>query len=483
MSSRSSPSAVHAGRRSAPLPRKCAAAPGPRGLRGLSGRVSLAILALVASACGGPEVVTDPPVILITLDTLRADHLGCYGYERATSPALDAFASRATRYTRAKATAPWTLPSHASLFTGQYPVEHGAHTYWIDPEDASLVDNVRPLSPAAVTLAERFGTAGYQTAAFAANIVFLKKQYGLDQGFGTYDVQAGYAPKVNARALEWLDARDTERPFFLFLNYMDTHSPYNTAPRAGWAGAAEDSGPLITRMRDAILPGDRKPPAKPLERLRNQYDLGIRNLDDGLAGLFTALHERSLFDPALIIIASDHGEYFGEHRLIAHSKDVYEPVIAIPLIVKAPGQTIGETEERLVSLAHVPVLIQPHCPVLEDAEFSANWPAPTVLSENHFTRLKDLKMPWAKRFLRSRVAMYEGDTKLIHSSDGAHELYELSADPPEHRDRAAALPAELAELVSRLEASLERLRQEAPEMDLRELSEEEIEALRALGYF
>jgi arylsulfatase A-like enzyme len=437
----------------------------------------------VAIGCSDAADHSPAPVILITLDTVRADHLGCYGYRLPTSPALDQFASAATLYMQAKATAPWTLPSHASLFTGQYPFEHAAHTNWVDTSDSDLTDNVRPLGPAAITLAEHFSASGYATAGFAANTVFLMERYGLSQGFDTYEVEHGYAPEVNARARGWLDAREDDRPFFLFLNYMDAHSPYNTAARDGWPGGSTDSVPLIRELRQLVLPATGALPRRRLERMRQQYDLGIANLDAGLGELFGLLRERKLFERSLIVIASDHGEYFGEHHLIAHSKDVFEPVIAVPLMIKAPGQTQGLVEERLVSLAHVPSLMQPYCPALHEVAFSENWPSETVISENHFTRLKDLTEPWAERFPPSRFAIYEGDSKLIRSSDGPPELYDLATDPPESTNRAGDDPAYVEALLQRLEEAIARGAIDAPDMDPRKLSAEEIKQLEALGYF
>jgi hypothetical protein len=172
--------------------------------------------------------------------------------------------------------------------------------------------------------------------------------------------------------------------------------------------------------------------------------------------------------------------------LIAHSKDVYEPVMAVPMWIKAPGQTTGSIEEDAVSLAQVPDLIAAHCPPLASREWATTWPAGLVLAENHFTRLKDLRKPWAHRFLRSRWVVYENDRKFIQSSDGKIEAYDLAEDPREEQNLLPEGAGAFGELVRRFQDMVRgrtaagfRLDETAPS----ELSEEERERLRSLGYF
>ena len=444
-------------------------------------------LALLA-ACG--EAEDRPSVIVIVLDTVRADHLSAWGYDRPTTPELDAFGDTATRFARAKATAPWTLPSHASMFTGLYPFEHTAHTVWYDPAqpDSSLIDNVRPLPDRAVTIAEVLSDAGYQTAGVVANPVFLTPRYNIDQGFDRWDVGLRRVDEVNADALQWLDTRNPDQPFLLFLNYMDAHSPYNTdTPRPEIATLEEtDSRALLEELHPLVMPGEEDGPEDRLAVLRDQYDVALRNLDHGLGEFFDALRERELFDEVVLLVTSDHGEFLGEHRLIAHSKDVYEPVMAVPMWLKAPGQTSGSVEEDAVSLAQVPDLIAAHCPPLASRDWATTWPAALILGENHFTRLKDLRKPWAHRFLRSRWVVYENDRKFIQSSDGKIEAYDLAEDPREEQNLLPESAGAFGELVRRFQDMVRgrtaagfRLDGTAPS----ELTEEERERLRSLGYF
>jgi len=393
-------------------------------------------------------------VVLVSLDTLRADHLSLYGYARPTSPQLEDLARRATVYTQARSTAPWTLPAHASLFTGLYPFQHGANFV-----AGTLGQRATSLAPEAETLAEVLRGRGYRTGAVVANAGFLDPVYRLDQGFDTYDVERDVAGGIVARALGWLDAQG-DAPVFLFLNFMDTHRPYNCAPRAGFTdyGTGRDSGKRLKRLRRALMRGDSELPADTLAELVEQYDTAIANLDEGLGTLFDGLRARGRFERALIVVTSDHGEFLGEHALIEHAKDVYEPVLRVPLIVRPPGGITGTVDGRPISLAHVPGLILSYVldgpRELASSHFAA-WPRGGVLAEQIDSNPADMQDAWLERLQRVRRAYYREGVKVIESSDGEHELYDLTVDPGELHDlvaeepeRAAALRAELAALLA-----------------------------------
>jgi arylsulfatase A-like enzyme len=448
-----------------------------------------AALVLVALAsCGPSESPTIPPLVLvITLDTLRSDHLGCYGYSRPTSPNLDAIAKQSTLYQHARSVAPWTLPAHASLFTGLYPFEHGARTYHIEDVHAPGAFNVSPLNPQHQTLAESFQQAGYRTAAFVANKAFLHQKFQADQGFEVYQNQRVYADEINAQAFAWID-QNREQPLFLFLNYMDTHRPFNTKARPGFLGKdiPEISKQTFDRLYDEVLGSDGPVAKSLLEDVRDQYDLAIANLDEQIGLLRSFLDERGLWDPALVLITSDHGEFFGEHRLIEHSKDVYEPVLRIPLLLKGPGQVAGQVEPRPISLVHLPRILLQHAQLWQDDDPAWQqahpWPSDRILVQNWYTRMKDLRSPWGPRFDRVRMALYEDGYKYIQSSDGKHELYRLSADPEENHNLVAAEADRAANLAAKLQALLaSRSAGEAKPFQA-PLSDEELQALKELGY-
>jgi hypothetical protein len=189
---------------------------------------ALGALAACAPDAPRPEPKAPPNVVLLTLDTVRADHLGCYGYSRATSPRLDAFARGATLYRRSFSSAPWTLPSHASLFTGRYSFEHGARNLRSRDPGRSF----SALAPGHYTLAEALKERGYATAAFVANTGLLSRRCGVNQGFDVYQTRRLPAREINAAGLEFM-RKARKRPFFLFLNYMEAHRPYDARPRPG----------------------------------------------------------------------------------------------------------------------------------------------------------------------------------------------------------------------------------------------------------
>jgi arylsulfatase A-like enzyme len=446
--------------------------------------LAVVLAAWSADGCTRPVPPRRPNVILIVADTLRADHLGCYGYRRPTSPAIDRFSRQATLYRNAHATAPWTVPSHASLFTGLYPFQHGAHTVAVD-EPTRAQDNVQPLARTYATLAEVLAGSGYQTGAIVANDVYLAPRYGLDRGFQDYVVQRLPAGALDRHIIPWLE-QHRAAPFFLFVNYMDTHSPYDNTPNQRLPDLkAASSLFLISLMSPTILGGGGGADPSvidPLLALTQQYDLGVANLDDGIDGLFESLRRAGLYDDALIIVTSDHGEYFGEHDLIEHGKDVYEAALQIPLLVKAPHQTVGRVEDRLTSLVHVPGMVMEQIDGAARDVFPDHWPAEHIIAQSYYARLKDLAAPWGKRFDRRRDVLYAGQWKLILSSDGApEELYDLASDPAEKRNRYGE-DGIGARLARELRASLALPHVGGPEGPRPTLSAGEMERMHALGY-
>jgi arylsulfatase A-like enzyme len=445
------------------------------------------LLSIAVSACSPRDeagrAAAPPNVVLIVLDTVRADHLGCYGYERPTSPRIDAFARAATRHTHAMSSAPWTVPSHASMFTGKPPFAHGAHTVAVQRP----INNVRPLPRDHVTLAEALAAEGYATAAFVANSGNLARHWRLDQGFETYHVKRVYADVLNESIFAWLERN--EQPFFLFVNYIDAHRPYNARARAGFLDrpASHDGGVLVERLVRRVLPAEQPVPLDLARRVIDQYDTAIANLDEEVGALLDRLKQDGLDANTVIVITSDHGEYFGEHHLVEHSKDVYQEAIRVPLLVRGPGQQEGRVADTLVVSNDLPRLIIAELTDEIRQRLSAGFPdAPgnhTVLVENYYTRHKDLFHPvWGWRFDRVRRAVFDWPYKLIHSSDGKHELYDLEADPREMRN----LYEERRGVAERLGNSLDELLAASPDPFAKRgppaFNEEVRRQLEALGY-
>lgn len=426
-------------------------------------------------------------VIFISIDTLRADHLSTYGYPVKTSPKLDEFALNSTLYTKMYSVAPWTLPAHASMFTGLHPYEHGARTYHVETKK----DNVRGLADHHVTLAEVLRETGYTTAAMGANKIYIFNQrYGLQQGFQTFEYIGPNVDNVNSAVIPWI-RQNKNKPFFLFLNYMDTHRPYNTTPRPGLIGRPVflNSERTLDNLIQKVM-GDNTPPPEGLVQIvTDQYDTAVANLDEGLGVLFDELRNLSLFNKTLIIVTSDHGEYFGEHRLVEHSKDIYQEALFVPLIVKMPHQTKGEVNETPASSVDIPDIILAgiglKSKILEKhpETFPYNVGSHPIIAENYYTRLKDLFHPlWGKRFNRVRRAWFEGSYKYISSSDGQNELYDLEKDPGEQINLVDAQSRESEKFASKLIDFLAQRESSEPNRVEQDLTESEKEAMKSLGY-
>jgi len=445
-----------------------------------------ASLAVAAPSCAEPE--TAPNVVLLVLDTVRADHLSAYGYSRPTSPRLAALCERADRYALARSTAPWTLPSHASLFTGKFPFQHLA--------DAELVDAVfndaRPLSEEELTLAEALAAEGYATAAFAANRGYVNERMGLTQGFATFVNERHPGVGMSELAHAWVKARPQGQPFFLFVNYMDAHRPYNVAPVDGPNEAAlppaseENPSALLDALYEQVYGADAPPDPALVRKAIDAYDRGIANADRGAGELLARLEQDGLLDGALVIVTADHGEYLGEHDLVEHSKDVYEPALRVPLIVKRPGQSRGRVIEEPASIADVPGLVLAELPKAVRAKHAGQFPGQAgvrgLFAEINYSRGKDMAAPWGERFLRERSALYLERWKVIRSSDGKHELYDLASDPREERNLFAERPREAQLLLDTLARIQARSGGTRTHVDAREPTEDELKELRELGY-
>jgi len=413
-----------------------------------------ALAAAAAAAAPPPEPPAAPAsLVLLTLDTTRADHLGCYG-GAAPTPALDALAARGTRWLRALTPSPLTLPAHASLLTGLEPPEHGVRD-----------NGVSALGPEAPTLATVLSARGRATAAFVASRV-LDRRFGLARGFDRYDDRMaaeaigeyGYperdAAAVTDAALAWLAARPAGRPFFLWLHYYDPHAPYRppgppaATPAAGYAGEIAFMDAEIGRLLAALPPG------------------------------------------ALVAAVGDHGEALGEHGERAHGIFLYQPSLHVPLIVAGPGVPAGaEVAETVSTRRLAPTLLllagaapapgmAPPLPGLPGlgapppAEAASREP---VSSEPVYS---ETLMPLSAYGWSPLEAITDGAWRLIVAP--APELYDLAADPAESANRIAdrrQIARRLRDALAARKGAFER-RSAAAAPDDPELSA----ALRSLGY-
>jgi arylsulfatase A-like enzyme len=453
---------------------------GPGAAAGLAAGLLAVLLAPGARAAGSSGASPRPNLILVTLDTTRADHLGAYGYPRPTSPALDRLAADSVVYTRAYSTSSWTLPAHASLFTGKFPKTHGAR---LDPEGSLTLGGAvtgpvslaafraRPLAAAeSETLAGILRQAGYATAAIVAG-PWMKRIFGLDPGFEHYDdseidrVEGRLARQVTDAAIAWLGRRGG-KSFFLFLNYYDPHGPY-TDPE----GLAQQFMP----PGQYVYPE----PAEPsLEYLTAAYDGEIRYLDNHFGRLLEHLRATGLYDGAWIIVTADHGELLGEHELRGHGLSLYEGELQIPLLVKHPqgGAAPGRSDARIQLTDLVPVLLGHLGLPLPPGVQGRAQPAarPPLLAE--VSPIGNATSAWR--------AYFAGPFKLLWSSRGHHQLYRIETDPKETRDLAQREPERTRALLAELDALYASLPEAAPVEPgaAVQLDEETRRTLEALGY-
>ena len=308
-----------------------------------------------AEAHGSPSrVASSPNVVFVCLDTVRADHLGCYGYERDTTPFLDALAASGTRFADASSAASWTKPSVPSFLTGTFPCQHGVYEGSSRLRMGAVTDI---LPDEALTLAEVFQERGYRTAAFVHNAQ-LRPGNGFEQGFDEYHQENWDAREIRWRGTDWLDQEDgAGRPFFLYLHFLDAHWPY-PAPDdyATLYATAEEVAPFRGReskaLRNALNDGETEFTPAYRKALAALYDGSLRYLDDNLRAFHDALELRGLLDDTVICIVSDHGEEFGEHGYIGHGNGLYENLLEVPWILSVPGRA-PSVVERSVSLVDV----------------------------------------------------------------------------------------------------------------------------------
>ncbi len=431
------------------------------------------------------EPAKAPDIVVIVLDTTRLDRLGMYGYEKETSPHLDAWAKNARVYDQFRADGPWTLPSHASLFTGKWPITHGAHGVPLQtPQQAG------PLPRGSATVARALRQAGYRTVGIAANKAFLDASWGLSQGFdvwlcsqlqpasdGTFDPTADRMERLAETAL----AQKREGSLFLFLNFIDPHTPWHL--RDGYVREPE-------RIRKKTLPGgsawqratermmaDHQQSPENVASWSEAYDSEIRFMDEQLGQLLDALPSLGIGDDDYVFILADHGEYLREHDLIEHSKDVYEQVSHVPLMIRGPGYAVGRDATPLQhhDLAGM-ILAAAGLPPLPDSASTAT--AGVQVTESYFARKRDLANPTlATRFDRIRRGFVQFPHKLILGDDDSAEAYDLSTDAGE------TTPVPDAPWVAGLRAAAGAW--QSGQVETPTVSTDEpvnVEALRALGY-
>lgn len=423
----------------------------------------LVVLAGLALACGArpsrPRLV-----VLVVVDTLRADHLTQYGYARDTSRALDRFASHATLFADCHAPASWTTPSTASILTGLLPARHGA-----DARGSALAAD-------ALTLAEVLRSGGWQTAGISFNHnVCVATQF--DQGFERFRDHRGDGkeyPDVSemlALATEWIESAQAERQF-LYLQPMNVHGPYLVpAERADdllGAPPTRDfrySKGLMDRiMKEGRLDQRARVDAAYLASHRDQYDAAVRYTMDELGGWFAWLEREGLYDEALIVVTADHGEELYDHEGFGHGYTLHREVLHVPLLVKLPFQRASRRQEEWVSLVDLYPTLLEALGVEPVSGLDGRSLLPFLLGEPALERGPGRADPflfetrWPERFVGTALVSFPWKLVRVESDyAGAEErtmLFHLEEDPAERDELAARHPELVRALADELAARL-----------------------------
>ncbi|MGB0133057.1 sulfatase-like hydrolase/transferase [Dokdonella sp.] len=420
---------------------------------------AMAILLLTISATACQRAPEHPNVVIITFDTTRADHLGTYGFSLARTPTVDRLAAEGVRFDNAEATAPITAVSHSSIMTGLLPPAHGVR------DNGSYA-----LSEDAITLAERFKQAGYETRAFVSAVV-LSKRYGIDQGFDSYDddlwseneprlfmIRDRPASETIDRTLDWYDTRSSEksdRPFFLWVHLFDPHEPH-AAP--GW------TTPLSA----------------------SPYDAEIAFADRELGRLVDALRESGDLDNTIFVFTADHGESLGEHNEKTHAIFIYRSTTRVPLIVRYPprfpkGKAYAgpvsnvDIAPTLLELAHLPGAEQTQG--IDLTPLARGESAPMDRAQYSESKLSELGFGMAPLY-----AIRKNGFTFIRAPKP--ELYDLTADPGETKNLFTE-PGYVGK-ADALDIELENLMQESAKLALTSqsnpMSQETMQMLQSLGY-
>ena len=457
-----------------------------------------------------------PNIVLIVMDATRAKNLSCYGYARPTTPNLDRLAESGVVYEQAISPGGWSLPSHASMFTGLYASRHGAD------------DQHKYLQPEYPTIAELLRARGYHTLAFCDNL-YVGPATGLDRGFQWFNRPFNSAPRplvkkaqkfkrklgngiakmlgqhdsgaahINSQVSESLRRLQGEPdPFFMFIHYEDTHAPYRLPGK--YARFLPKGVKLETALqvnqdpwKYLINPNSMK--AEDFEILAGLYDSEINYVDSRIGQIVDWLQTRRMLDRTMFIVTADHGENVGDHGMMAHKYCLYDTLVHVPLIIRYPKGTAvpNRVQHQVQTLDLLPTVLS----MLGEADSDTGraLQGHNLLSSfrRDFTIAEQSQPDLSKfytrfpgvdvsRFDRALTMIRDDRYKYIWASDGKHELYERASDPTERHNLIETLPTVAAGLHARLEGWRGGFTPATPAGPTPEFDQEVVERLQALGY-
>jgi arylsulfatase A-like enzyme len=400
-----------------------------------------------------------PDILFIVLDTVRSWNLSVYGYARPTTPEIERWMRDGLRFDHALATAPWTLPSHATMFTGRFP--HELLADWLTPLDATYP-----------TLAEVLSARGYATAGFVANTLYCSYESGLGRGFVRYrdypitvpqivytsslarelggarflrwKLMRKSAEEVNEEFLDWLKARQDSRPYFVFLNYFDAHDPYQPPAPFDTLFSSPDAARLVENLENSSVTAARAPEVN--QAAIDKYDESIAYLDHHLGRLFSELKRQGRWDNTLVVIVSDHGEEFGERGVYFHGNSLYRGSLEVPLLLRFPGAVPAggsiAVPVSIKDLAATVLDLSGARVTLPGQSLARYWngratdnaaTADTLLMELNYAPRPPKDAPIAKGPMKS---VLRNNLRLIRNGDGREELFDFATDRNERVDLA-----------------------------------------------
>lgn len=444
-------------------------------------------------------------VLLLVIDTLRYDHMGCYGYDRPTTPNMDRLAARSLVFDNAYAQSPWTKTSVATLLTGLYPYRHGVFS---EGGEESV------LPPSALSLAETLRDHGYRTIAISGN-PHVSRPSGFDQGFDSFSSISNWPEDNNTwevaeATLHSLEGLDPDRGNFLYVHFLDPHDPWVSPGDCGaFLGGLSSGKPAVRAGNAYVLSGEYeieeelptgKMPrahdlgAEDLEYLHGLYDCEISLVDQQIGRILEYLQEKKWSERTLVVLCSDHGEEFLEHGMLRHGYQLFGEAVRVPLIIHLPGAEVAGRRSELVELVDIAPTVLSFLGFSDktaelDGSILPGVPGVSPSSSQVAPRTRSERVSTAFGLTRFReqnqAYVVSGMTKLIWDfRTGEGKLYDLRVDPPEHEPTETVESARGRELFQMLEGWMAQGLKAALVRGgtVLEMDEETKQRLRALGY-